>query len=315
MNLHFNKILIGLLLISFNGNINAQHWLGQSISNYGGTNAVYTNPASLGSNKYKVYVNAAGFGLNVTNDYVSWGAPFSVRDLISDDIPSQYKDSTGNVDFQSNWLTQKINGKNKNFYMEMEVRGPAAMYRISEKSAISFSTRSRIGFNITNVSESLAKLAVNGIDTTGINSKTTVNIGDNFDNMRMRIAALSYQEYALSFGKEFLEVKSMRIKFGATAKFLVGNAYAYAQGDNIDFKVSGQDSIQVNDASFRYGYSNLEEFEDFSPNSLLPSFNGDYGFGWDAGVIVEYDPKMTETFYKHKNKLSIQIWFICFRPR
>jgi len=294
MKLNISKLIL-CALVSLWGKTNyAQHWLGTSISNYGGTNAAYTNPASLGSNRYKVYLNVAGVGLNIMNDYVSWGAPFSVNDLIRDRVPVQYKDSTNNVDFQSAWLKQNLNGKNKNLYLETEVRGPALMYRITKKTAVAFSTRSRIGFNMTNVSENLAKLAVNGIDTTGINSNTSVNIGDNLDNLKMRISALSFQEYAFSFGSQFLEIKSMRIKFGATAKFLVGNAYAYAQGDNVDIKIDGTDSIRFNDAAFRYGYSDVSKFQNFSPSSLIPSLQGDYGFGWDAGAILEYDPRATD---------------------
>jgi hypothetical protein len=307
MKSNISKLIL-CLCISFTAKSNqAQHWLGNTLSNYGGTNAVYTNPASLGSNRYKVHVNAAGFGLNAVNDFVSWGAPFSVQDMIADNVPNQYKDSTGNVDFQSSWLKQNINGKNKNLYLEMEVRGPAVMYRINKKAAVSFSTRSRIGFNVSNVSEELAKLAVNGIDTAGISSNTSVNIGDNLDNLQLRMSALSFQEYAFSFGSQFLEFKSMRIKFGATAKFLVGNAYGYAQGDNIDMKISGTDSIRINDASFRYGYSDFDKFQDFTPGSLLPSFNGDYGFGWDAGAILEYDPRAADGVTSQKSNYLFKV--------
>lgn len=294
MKSYFSKIAVFLALILPTSQGFGQHWLGMANSNLGGTNAAYTNPASLGGNEYKMYINAFGVGFNVNNDYVSWGAPFSLNQLVRGKVDDQYKDSTGRVNFQSSYLKQKLNGKNKNLYIESEVRGPAVMYRLGTKSAIAFSSRSRIGLNLTNVSENLAKLLVNGIDTNGVSTSSNITVGSNLDNLRLRMSALAFNEYALSFGHQFLEIKSLKIKFGATAKFLVGNAYGYAQGDNIDFKISGIDSIRVNEASFRYGYSDFDKFKEFSPRSLIPSLNGDYGFGWDAGAIVEYNPKVTQ---------------------
>lgn len=302
-------LILGFIFCSANQS-KAQYWLGTNLSNQSATHAAYVNPAILGGVKNKIYINAAGFSFNIMNDYISWGAPFNVRDYFSGNVDQQYMDSTGNVPFRNEWLAQKLDGTNKNFYFETELRGPAIMYRLSKKSAITFGVRSRTGFNITNVSENLAKLAVNGVDS-NINSNSKITVGSNLDNLRLRASALSYQEYALGFGKQFLEIRSLKIKFGATAKFLMGNAYLYSQGNNIDFTVNGDDSIRINQADFQYGYSDLNKFQNFSPNSLLPSLGGDYGFAWDAGAVVEYNPAAGEnlrnksTSYLFKMGLSL----------
>ncbi len=45
------KTLLGLLILMGATPAAAQQWLGTAISKYGGTNAMYTNTASLGGNK------------------------------------------------------------------------------------------------------------------------------------------------------------------------------------------------------------------------------------------------------------------------
>ena len=299
------KIILatGACFLLVNG-LSAQHWLGTTLSNQNVTNSAIVNPATLGAAKNKVFVNVAGFGFNVINDYISWGAPFTIQSYLRGNVDGQYKDSNGAINFQNNWLAQNLNGENKNLYFETEVRGPAAMIRLSKKSAISFGVRSRTAFSFTNVSENLAKFAVNGLDTTTVSSNTQVNIGDNLDNLRLRANALSFQEYSLSFGKQFFEVKNFKIKLGATAKLLMGNAYIYAQGDDIDFTVNGLDSVDIRAADFRYGYSDLNNFQDFSPNSLIPSAGGD--FGWDAGAVVEYNPKVGENLRNKSTRYLVK---------
>lgn len=291
MKKHILVLGLALSLSLMNGiDGNAQYWLGASMSNQSATHSAYVNPAILGGAKKKLYINAIGIGFNAMNDFVSWGAPFTVREYITGNVPDQYKDSVGNVAFNNDWLVQNLDGSNKNLYFETEIRGPAAMIRVSEKTAISFGMRSRTGFSITNVSENLAKLAVNGVDTGTLSSNTQINIGSNIDNLRVRFNALSYQEFSLGFGKQFLQLKALKVKLGATAKLLVGNAYFYAQGDNFDLQINGIDSFRVDNADFRYGYSDLSQFENFNPSSLLPTLNGNVGFAWDAGAVVEYAP-------------------------
>lgn len=289
----------------------SQQWLGNSISNYGGTNAAYTNPASLGGNQYKMYVNGFGLGLNVVNDYISWGAPFTVRDFLKDNIPARYKDSTGAVQFQPEWLKENLNGKNKNLYIEAELRGPAFMYRLNKKMAVAFSMKNRTGITFTDVDQSLARIAVHGIDSSNGNVLFTppnnISIGQTLGNLSFNMNALSYQEFALSFGSEVISVKSFKIKAGISAKLLVGNANAYAQVNDLDVRVSGTDSIRVNNANFAYGYNNPDFVGNFSAKDLLPSFSSNLGFAWDAGVILEYNPNIASKIINKKTNYLFKV--------
>ena len=123
--------------------------------------------------------------------------------------------------------------------------------------------------------------------------------------------ALSYQEFALSFGSDVMQIKSFKIKAGVSAKLLVGNANAYAQVNDLDLQISGKDSVRVNNADFGYGYNNPDIIQNFSARDLLPSISSNLGFAWDAGVMIEYNPKVTgdltsnKTNYLFKAGLSL----------
>jgi len=298
------SFLVLVISLSSGVQVFSQQWLGSAISNYGGTNAAYTNPASLGGNEYKMYVNGVGLGLNIINDYISWGAPFTVSDYMNDKVPAQYKDSTGAVQFRPEWLKENLNGKSKNFYVEAELRGPAFMYRLNEKMAVAFSMKNRTGITFTNVDQSMARIAIHGIDSSNGNVLFTppnnLSFGQPLGNLTFNMNALSYQEFALSFGTEVIEVKSFKIKAGVSAKLLVGNANAYAQVNDMDLQISGFDSLRVNNADFAYGYNNPDIVSNFNAKDLLPSFSSNLGFAWDAGVMVEYSPKVANNLTSKK---------------
>ncbi len=297
-------LIFYVFICSFNSKIFAQQWLGASLSNYGGTNTAYTNPATLGGNFYKSYINGFGFGFNAINDYVSWNAPFTLKQYLNGNVGAQYKDSMGNIKFQNSWIKENLNGNTKNAYLEAELRGPAMMYSINKKLTVAFSTKSRVGVSLTKVDESIARIALNGLDSNNsnviFNPPNNISLGQGIGNLSFNVNALSYQDYSFSAGAEVLKIKALTIKVGGAAKLLVGNACAYAQLNDVDLAVSGYDSVRVNNANFRYGYSDVTQLRGLNARSLMPSFANNLGFGWDAGLMIEYSPKAAENLTSKK---------------
>ena len=65
--------LLSMLLLVHVGH--GQGWTGLAHSNYGGTNNVYINPATLADSRHKFYLNVVGGNMNFYNTYLELNLP------------------------------------------------------------------------------------------------------------------------------------------------------------------------------------------------------------------------------------------------
>lgn len=294
-----------VLLILSSPKVSSQNFYGLSNSNFNGINAIYINPAGIADARYRQHFNIIGFGNNLSNDYLSFDLPFPFRKLLTGDVPAQYKTPSGSIDFQSSWIKENLNGKPKNLYMGIELRGPGFMTRITPRAAIAVAMRTRFGTSLTGVSEDLARYAKSQADSQVFNANGAAIIDNRFNFNLNAVQELSATGALVVYNRE-----EFYLKVGGTVKLLMGLGSMYVKNNGINFKVVGSDTVIINSSDFEVGHSNpdiINKLANGSLGAVAPSLNlKGAGVGFDAGAIFEWRPKATEKI-QSKNKYLLKV--------
>ena len=117
----FTIILLGLLVNS----TNAQIFSALQNSNYSGVNLIYTNPAHVALMTHKRSATVGIIGYDLTNDYFSLEAPFSLWKLITGGVDDKYRNPDGSINWQKEWLKEDESRNDINLNLSTEFRGPS----------------------------------------------------------------------------------------------------------------------------------------------------------------------------------------------
>lgn len=275
--------------------LKAQNYYGLQNSNFNGYNAIYINPAGIADSRWRFHA-ASSFGNHFSNDYVTVELPFSVRQLLSGNVPSQYKTPSGNIAWDPNWFKENLNGKPKNAYLGIELRGPGAMYSITKKLAVGVGMRTRFGLNMYNISENFVRFAKSVNEVNGPNVSL---IQDN--QFTLNISA--YQEYNATAALVLHNKEANYLKVGASTKYLQGLGAAYIINEGINFEhkkgPNGADTVIINKSNIKVGHSSPEFIENLQSGSfgaVLPKFKdvAGSGLGIDIGAVYEFRPDFAQ---------------------
>jgi hypothetical protein len=282
----------------------AQNFSGLQASNFNGVHAIYQNPAGIADCRFKKHSNLVTTGLMFSNDYASLALPFTFKEWITGNVPTQYLNASGNVQWQSAWLQENLNGKPKNVYLGVENRGPAYMSRLGRNGAFAIATRTKGALQVNNVSESLVILGKNSLDSGRLQS---TQISDS----RFAVNINSYQELSATFAHVLFNRKTHYMKVGGTAKYLMGLGTAYAINNGLNFTMNGRDSLQLNQSDVAVGYTQnalLTRLNSGAFQLAIPTLRDiiGNGFGWDAGVVFEYRPDKAD-FITSQNRYLLKV--------
>jgi outer membrane protein OmpA-like peptidoglycan-associated protein len=298
--------------------LHAQYQLGNSISNYSGVNGLYLNPSSIADSRFKFHANLFGLGQHLSNDYMVWNAPYNPFSAIFYNVPvlsSVYKfpaqylktDSEGNLspDIKQEYLGETVNGKAKNALLQTEIRLPSFMFNINKNNAVAFSARARGMFQLTNVSEPLARMVYYGFDTSRAPFQNgELHTNELYSNNSFNVNALLFAEMAGTYARTIVDLDKHYLKGGLTVKYFVPVYSAYVRNQNLDVTVYSDDSLSFNNTGLQYGYVNekayLNNSGEFSPNVGLFDLGG--GMGFDLGFTYEYRPQIEKYTYRMDGK-------------
>ena len=113
----------------------AQNFYGISSSNYAGTHAVALNPANAVDSKYSLFINFAGMGIDIQNNYAKWNAPYSLLRLSTKTVGKQYLSPTsGLAIWKLDYYKLNKNLDKVKAYINTEVRGPAFQLSFPKKA-------------------------------------------------------------------------------------------------------------------------------------------------------------------------------------
>ncbi|MBU6324981.1 MAG: hypothetical protein KJS92_05785 [Bacteroidetes bacterium] len=297
---------LGLVMVSFflfpSESLNAQSFNGLNISNFQGVHGMYINPSSIVDSRYKTHVNITAMGTSFYNDYLSLDLPFTLMQLIRGKVPASAKNPSGQIQWDNSWLVEQINGKPKNASYNLEWRGPAAMISLSKRLAVGAGMRTRLGINLNNVDENLARTLRSGIDTAYNRALSK----DNSFNLNMN----SFQEVSGTMALVLVNKKSRYLKVGGTVKALFGIGSLYLNNKGLEVDSRNLDSLTINRMDMEIGYSNSAFIQNLSKGVLSasmprPDMNG-FGIGYDLGATMEWRPEATEAL-QGKNRYLLRL--------
>ncbi len=242
----------------------AQESVGFSMSKWGGVLAVAQNPANVFSPDLKYDVHLFSVSAAAENNYLALqqGKLFSGAD--ARDI-----------------LLPKPKGQDASALMRMEVVGPSFLIRLSAKDALSFTSKDRTFLNIDGIPLEAANMLYDVLLGGGANNYS-------FASDYTSINAHNWIEYAVTYGRQFFNRGSHRLRAGLTFKLLQGvSAYSLTVRNFQSQLEIASDLINRVTADVTYGHTqNMTWGND--GNGILKSEA--MGVGFDIGVVYEYYP-------------------------
>jgi hypothetical protein len=296
------------LLNNYCINLQSQTFLGLQHSNYGGIHQTNLNPASIVNSRHKMHINAFTFGTGFNNDYLSLNMPFSLLNLITGNVPAQFKNPNGSVKFDENWLKENINGKSKNVNIYLQTRAPGYMQQIGKGFAFGFQYKNTLSFQVNDFAEPLARLARHGVDSSNgsvtYSGPNQFSVGQNFGDNAFTVNINAYGEFGITLAKTIVNNETMVIKAGITPKLLMGYATGYVKNKGVSFRATGSDSIIFNKTDIEYGYTDPSYFENINAVNfdVLSSKLQGTGFGYDIGGTFELKAKEDSKTQNKKNQ-------------
>ncbi len=257
MKLIFYIIIIGEFLPNF---LSAQSEYGSAIGNYLTTSSVLLNPASASRMKAQWMLSPVTINTSFYNNAISLNMPFSPYRLINQSVPEQYKNSTGGLAFDYNWI--KVNtGQSKLFANNVNrIQGPSVL--IKQKGWVwgvrqEFITHTRLyGIQTKWINEQIENLA----------SKDTVNNKqiDGFslnDQHDIYFTHHRFNTINLLLSKSIKLRKNQELTFGITYKLispLSGYHFSFKTNDFILNNIDN-DYAKINLVSY------YQRYPQFSP--------------------------------------------------
>lgn len=296
------RVSFCVLFIFIQLNTFAQQWLGISSSNYAGTYSIYANPANVVDSRYKFFINLAGANADITNNYASWGAPYSIIGLMTNTVSSANRASNGRVLYRNTYTEEAVNNKNSTAFFGTDVRGPSLMFNLEKaKMAIGLTTRMRVITNLNNTTASIASSFVNGTIRPSIYDIPQ-------DNNHFSANLNGYAEMGITVGKIIREQEEHFLKVGLTAKRVNALLNVHYIIEDIDFTIKPvpaqprRQIVDIANASGTFGLTNSAAMNiaGFSPKWLFGNAPAGYGYGLDIGFVYEYQPE----YRKYKVKLK-----------
>lgn len=273
------------------------------MSNYAGTQALYHNPAFVADSRYSVFLHLGGAQVYMAGNHAKYGAPFSIASLLTNTVPDKYRNETGAIAFPRSYIAEKLNGNLKYLNAGGDIRLPSLMVTLpGGRFGIAGTLRARMGLNVSQVTEPVARLARGGTRESNLMKEV-------FENQAGNLHINGLGEAALTFGGIVLDNDTDFFKAGITVKRLIGLYNAHAEIQNTTFEVepdpawnNRREIIRVPEITARYGYTTEGAFTNFRPTPawLLGGAPAGSGWGLDLGLVYEYRPDINKYSYTEK---------------
>jgi hypothetical protein len=269
---------------------NAQFFIGMRATNYGGiTNANY-NPA-IANSPYVVDINLIGLAATVNNNYVG----IDRRALLH---PSYFN----NADFQSLYMHERVNGREKAGYFGTQIQGPLSfMFSFGPKkkknlNAIAFSYHANAVFNADNITEVFARTAYHGLGQQA--NAITGYLGKELYNGNLSLKSAVWRDYGLSYSRVVYDKGSNTIIAGGTLKLLQPIAGAYGYVRDLSYQWTEYENLNIYNTEAKYAYSEgMLTSANASGQNLATYLRNNMGFkagpptaALDLGVVYQWWP-------------------------
>ena len=287
-----SKPLSLILILSSLSTINyAQQFIGLATGNYGGVNSLTLNPSSIADNRYKFDINLFSTSSYFDNNLVNIKRDAFFRGQF---FKSPYNNNYAAVRKDLLSLQNKPANERVNGLSDTRILAPlSAMITTGKKSAIGITFQSRAGFQTYNLARNTAQLLYEELNNPSLNGLTENNSGIESNYLRWQEVGFTYARVLLNSGVHFL-------KAGVTGKWLMGQAGAYIQSDNLNVTFNSQTELSLRSPLIKYYRSEQADINQFNTNTFFKDIE-DHGFGWDAGITYEFRGNFEKFTYKGVN--------------
>ncbi len=243
-----SKILSVILMVCcFALKTNAQFFIGLRGSAYGGITNVHYNPA-IANSPYLADINLIGVAATINNNYVGVHRQALLH-------PSYFS----NADFQSLYLHERVNGRDKRGYFGAQVQGPLSfMFSFGPKknknlNAIGFSYHANAVFNADNITEVFARTAYHGL---GYQANAITNyLGRELYNGNFSLKGAVWNDFGITYSRVVYNKAGNLIKAGGTFKLLMPVAGAYGYVRDLSYQWTEYEQLNIYNTEARYAYS------------------------------------------------------------
>jgi len=301
-------LIIQLIVLGACSQALAQYPFSYGQSNLSGVQGVIYNPANLADNRVKIDIQLATVAVQLDNSFINLSTPYPQFQVVNGKLDTFYYDENDIPEFENVYLEERLNGNRKSFSMNVEVGGPSFMFNLKDRSGFAFFTRSRVSAHLVGLNESLLKIFMEDMDTRApaykLKQHQTRLLDQEFEQGSLSVGAMGFQEFGLSYARVINDHRENFWKGGASLKYLVGFGGVNANFDNINYQLTGIDSVQFTSVNGRYSYIQEDFFtqDDFGAGNFFGKDRLARGVALDLGVVYEYRPNFRNTHYMMDRK-------------
>ena len=238
-------MLVAVLLVGLRAQ--SQFFLPIRGSYYGGITNVNYNPA-IANSPFLVDINVISAAATVNNNYVG----VDHRALTH---PSLFSQS----DFQAAYMKERVNGKDKNGYIGMQIQGPLSFMfsfgpkKNRSKNAIGFSYHANAVLNADNITETFARTVYYGL---GARANSITNyLNRDLNNTNLSVKSAAWTDFGITYSRIVYDEGEHLLKAGGTLKLLIPVAGAYGYVKNFNYKWTEYDHLSIYNTEAKYAYS------------------------------------------------------------
>jgi hypothetical protein len=273
--------------------------------NYGGYVASQYNPANLADSRFKFNMNVVGFNANLQNNYLQMELPHSMYKFLYWKWDSTFMTQNFDFPFENAYITERLNGNDKFVYANATVNAVAMQFGLSDRTGVSFGFSTKAYASATNFSENGIKAFLEDFDGEATYRENQERLlGKSISTSKSGAAALAYQQYSAKFAGVLKESRRDFWKIGFGLDMNLGLFGAYYQGDDLNFTLTGIDTLAISTSEIQLAYIDENYYTD--GDRRLNDFFGDSrlgrGFGLNAGFVYEHRENPKEYRYKMDGK-------------
>ena len=270
---------------------NAQMFSALQNSNYSGVNLIYTNPAHVAMMTHKRSATVGVIGYDLTNDYFTLEAPFSLWKFLTGRVGDEYRKADGSIEWKKEWLKEDASKQDINLNLSTEFRGPSYVNHYG-RFVWGTATRTRTTLDIDGLSTGIWQWGRQWLDSQVVMDPLTF-ISDDFEAQ-----ANSFQEISAVVAARVVDRERFKLGLGFTAKGILGLGSVHIVNKGIKFDAVGMDTLKMSQGYMEVAYTDnsilRQLFSGVISGSIprLSEIHG-LGYGFDAGFSMEFGKDMT----------------------
>ena len=303
MKKNYIRFLALVLFILGLHSMKAQTFVGLHASNFGGVSNVSYNPA-IADNRFKFDMNLVSLDFKINNNYIGINK-----------TPLFHPDSFSAADFNTKFLKERLNGKNKKALVGLTVQGPLSFMfswgkNRSNKNAFAFTYNINTIVNIGATNQSIARNSFWGLGNKGNDIQNF--LGTTIEGKNMFVNAGVWMDVGLTYSRVIYNKGDHFISVGATLKYIQGLAAAHMVADKFTMKYETVDSVTITNASGTLQHTDFDQFTG-SASEIVANImkNATPTVGADLGMRYEFSPQKD----KYKYDMNCKSWYKLYQDR